>query len=149
MIALVEKIASGGVTTRQEARQAVAKPKAGRPKNYIFAYRPPTKQFNLKLSFTKTKVQKDEIITAAGQGGQVVADLALHEARELTVSGPLGPTRIEIADGRVRVAADPGPRQYCVRQGWLTHPGEIAVCAPNQVSVQVEGRTRRYDTLGY
>ena len=83
------------------------------------------------------------------QGGQVVADLALHEARELTVSGPLGPTRIEIADGRVRVAADPGPRQYCVRQGWLTHPGEIAVCAPNQVSVQVEGRTRRYDTLGY
>jgi len=64
MVALVEKLASGGITTRQEARQAVAKPKAGRPKNYIFAYRPPTKQFNLKLSFTKTKVQKDEIISA-------------------------------------------------------------------------------------
>ncbi len=64
MTALVEKIASGGATTRQEVRQAVAKPKSGRPKNYIFAYRPPTKQFNLKLSFTKTKVQKDEIISA-------------------------------------------------------------------------------------
>ncbi|MGC4082059.1 MAG: ParB/RepB/Spo0J family partition protein [Vicinamibacterales bacterium] len=64
MTALIEKIASGGVTTRQEARQAAAKPKAGRPKHFTFAYRPPTKQFNLKLSFAKSKVQKDEIITA-------------------------------------------------------------------------------------
>lgn len=64
MTALVEKIASGGISTRQEARQVVTRPKAGRPKNYTFAYRPPTKQFNLKLHFTKSKVQKDEIIGA-------------------------------------------------------------------------------------
>jgi len=64
MTALVERIASGGVATRQEVRQATAKPKAGRPKNFTFAYRPPTKQFNLKLSFAKSKVQKDEIISA-------------------------------------------------------------------------------------
>ncbi len=64
MTGLVERIASGGVSTRQEARQATARPKAGRPKNYTFAYRPPTKHFNLKLSFAKSKVQKDEIISA-------------------------------------------------------------------------------------
>jgi len=64
MTALVEQIASGGISTRQEARQAAAKPKAGRPKHFTFAYRPPTKQFNLKLSFAKSKVQKDEIISA-------------------------------------------------------------------------------------
>jgi hypothetical protein len=63
MTALVEKIASGGAT-RQEVRQATAKPKPGRPKNFTFAYRPPTKLFNLKLSFPKSKVQKDEIIGA-------------------------------------------------------------------------------------
>mgnify|MGYP003340420058 CR=1 FL=1 len=64
MTALIEKLASGGVTTRADARKAVAKPKAGRPKQFTFAYRPPTKLFNLKLSFAKTKVQKDEIISA-------------------------------------------------------------------------------------
>jgi ParB family transcriptional regulator, chromosome partitioning protein len=64
MTALVEKIASGGGATRQEVRQATAKPKPGRPKNFTFAYRPPTKLFNLKLSFPKSKVQKDEIIGA-------------------------------------------------------------------------------------
>ena len=65
MAALVEKITSaGGGVTRQELRQAAAKPKAGRPRNFTFAYRPPTKFFNLKMSFNKSQVQKDEIITA-------------------------------------------------------------------------------------
>jgi len=64
MTALIEKIAGGGGATRQQLREASAKPKAGRPKHFTFAYRPPTKQFNLKLSFAKSKVQKDEIISA-------------------------------------------------------------------------------------
>src|SRR5205085_12455076 len=64
MTALVEKIASEGGATRQRLREAVAKPKAGRPKHYVFAFRPPTKQFNLKLSFNKSRVNRDEIIDA-------------------------------------------------------------------------------------
>jgi ParB family transcriptional regulator, chromosome partitioning protein len=65
MTALIERIASqGGTATRQQLRDAVAKPKAGRPKHYVFAYRPPTKAFNLKLSFTKSRATRDEIIDA-------------------------------------------------------------------------------------
>jgi len=65
MTALVEKIASGGTgATRQQLRDAVAKPKAGRPKHYIFAYRPPTKAFNLKISFAKSRASRDEVIDA-------------------------------------------------------------------------------------
>jgi ParB family chromosome partitioning protein len=65
MTALVEKIASqGGGATRQQLREAAAKPKAGRPKHYVFAYRPPTKAFNLKLNFAKSRVSKDEVIDA-------------------------------------------------------------------------------------
>jgi ParB family chromosome partitioning protein len=64
MTALVEKIASQGGATREEVRRTTSKPKAGRPKHFTFAYRPPTRQFNLKLSFTKSRVHKDEIIGA-------------------------------------------------------------------------------------
>jgi ParB family chromosome partitioning protein len=64
MTALVEKIASQGGATRQQVREATAKPKAGRPKHYVFAFRPPTKLFNLKLSFAKARVNRDEIIDA-------------------------------------------------------------------------------------
>jgi ParB family transcriptional regulator, chromosome partitioning protein len=64
MTALVEKIASQGGATRQQLREASAKPKSGRPKNYVFAFRPQSKAFNLKLSFTKSRVSKDEVIDA-------------------------------------------------------------------------------------
>jgi ParB family chromosome partitioning protein len=64
MTALVEKIAGGGSATRQKLRDAVAKPKAGRPKHYVFAYRPPTKAFNLKISFSKSRASRDEVIDA-------------------------------------------------------------------------------------
>jgi ParB family chromosome partitioning protein len=65
MTALIEKVAAQGGTTRQELREA-AKPKAvaGRPKHFVFAFRPPTKAFNLKLSFPKSRVNRDEIIDA-------------------------------------------------------------------------------------
>ena len=64
MTALVEKMASQGSVTRQQLREAVAKPKAGRPKHYVFAYRPTTKAFSFKLSFTKSRATRDEVIDA-------------------------------------------------------------------------------------
>ena len=64
MTALVEKIASQGGATRQQLRDAAARPKSGRPKHYVFAFRPPTKAFNLKLSFNKSRATRDEIIDA-------------------------------------------------------------------------------------
>ena len=57
------RAASGGAT-REEVRQAVARPRQGRPKHFTFAYRPPTKLFNLKLSFNKARASRDEIIDA-------------------------------------------------------------------------------------
>ena len=64
MTALIEKMASQGGATRQQLRDASAKPKAGRPKHYVFAYRPPTKAFNLKISFAKSRASRDEVIDA-------------------------------------------------------------------------------------
>lgn len=81
--------------------------------------------------------------------GEVVAELDLSRKRTLEVAGALGTTVIAVEPGRARVAADPGPRQYCVRQGWLKRPGEIAICAPNRVSLQIAGRNHGFDSLAY
>jgi ParB family chromosome partitioning protein len=64
MTALVEKIASQGGATRAEVRQDLAKPKPGRPKAYVFSYRPENKAFNLKLKFRKGNVPRAEVIEA-------------------------------------------------------------------------------------
>jgi hypothetical protein len=82
-------------------------------------------------------------------GDAVFATLSLAQKRILDVPGPLGISRVEIDQGRVRVASDPGRHQYCVKQGWLTRVGEVAMCLPNQVSVELLGEGKAYDSLNY
>ncbi|MEI7432214.1 MAG: NusG domain II-containing protein [Betaproteobacteria bacterium] len=81
--------------------------------------------------------------------GEVFGEFDLSRNRQIDVPGPLGITRVTIHNRRVRVISDPGPHQYCVRQGWLQNAGEIAICAPNQISVQVIGAKEAYDSLSY
>lgn len=82
-------------------------------------------------------------------GGRVFAEVDLNAPRIVDVPGPIGTTRIEVQPGRARVASDPGPRQYCVRQGWLNSAGAVAICAPNEVSLSLSGRNADYDSLNY
>ena len=65
MLALVEKMASQGPVTRQGVRTETAKPKAaGKPRSFVFTFKPPTKSFQLRMSFKKGRVDKSEIIEA-------------------------------------------------------------------------------------
>ncbi len=82
-------------------------------------------------------------------GGRIVAETDLSRNRDFEIRGPLGTTLITVNNHRVRIARDPSPRQHCVRQGWLTRAGEAALCLPNQVSVELLGATRPYDSLSY
>jgi len=64
MVALIEKLGRDGAITREAARKETAKPKPGRPKAYFFSYKAPTKTFKLQLRFTKSRVDRDEVIAA-------------------------------------------------------------------------------------
>lgn len=81
--------------------------------------------------------------------GVLVAAYPLNDDRTVTVAGALGPTVIRIESGRARVVSDPGPRQYCVKQGWLSRPGEMALCAPNHVSLSLTGGQPTYESMAY
>ena len=83
------------------------------------------------------------------QNGRIFAELNLSRDRRIDVPGPLGFTAILVEKKRARVVSDPGMHQYCVRQGWLERTGEIAICAPNEVSLQIAGRKESYDSLSY
>ena len=64
MLALVEKLVAQGAVTRQDARAETQQAKSGRTKPFVFAFKAPTKTFRLRMSFTKSKVEKAEIIEA-------------------------------------------------------------------------------------
>ena len=82
-------------------------------------------------------------------GGNIFREVSLSRNQVVEVPGPLGVSRITVRNHRVRVASDPSPRQYCVHQGWLKQAGEIAICLPNQVSVELGGGNKTYDSLNY
>jgi len=64
MLALVEKMVARGGVTRRDVRAETAKGNAGRARPFVFAFRAPTKAFRLRMSFSKSRVEKGEIIEA-------------------------------------------------------------------------------------
>ena len=82
-------------------------------------------------------------------GGKVFSEVPLARDQQIEVPGPLGTSIITIEKRKARISSDPSPRQYCVRQGWLQQAGEIAICLPNEVSVELTGSAKKYDSLNY
>jgi ParB family transcriptional regulator, chromosome partitioning protein len=66
MIALVERLQRGGDATRAAARaeREVTRTRPGRPKAFIFKYRPQEKLFKLTLQFRKSEVTREEVVAA-------------------------------------------------------------------------------------
>ncbi|WP_347489894.1 NusG domain II-containing protein [Desulfoscipio sp. XC116] len=59
---------------------------------------------------------------------------------------------VEIKDGRVRIKEADCPNKLCVKAGWLTKPGQMAVCMPNRLRVVIEGvkeDVKQPDTISF
>ena len=82
-------------------------------------------------------------------GDKIYATYSLNQQREIHVHGKLGDAVISISQGKARFAKSPCNTQYCVHQGWLTHAGQAAICLPNQISLELLGDTKPYDSLNY
>jgi hypothetical protein len=82
-------------------------------------------------------------------GGKIFREAPLSLDQQIEVPGRLGISVVSIKQHKARIASDPSPRQYCVRQGWLQQAGEIALCLPNQVSIELVGSGKKYDSLSY
>jgi len=82
-------------------------------------------------------------------GNKIYATYSLNQQREVYIRGKLGDAIISIARGKARFSKSPCHTQYCVHQGWLTHAGQTAICLPNQISLELLGEVKPYDSLNY
>jgi hypothetical protein len=81
--------------------------------------------------------------------GKRWARLDLFQNQDLEVPGPLGHSHIQVRNGQVRFVASPCPNKLCVHTGWLSQGGEVAICLPNKVSLQILGSDPRFDTINF
>jgi hypothetical protein len=82
-------------------------------------------------------------------GDKIYATYSLNQQREIHVHGKLGDAVISISQGKARFAKSPCTSQYCVHQGWLTRAGQVAICLPNHISLELVGEAKPYDSLNY
>ena len=82
-------------------------------------------------------------------GDKVHSTYDLNQHRDIKVQGAMGDAVIHIGQGKVRFSRSPCHNQYCVHQGWLTRSGQVAICLPNQISLELIGEQKPYDSLNY
>jgi len=74
---------------------------------------------------------------------------ALSPERTLHIRGPLGDSIIKTGNGQARFISSPCIGQVCVHTGWLKTAGEMAVCLPNRISLQLLGKHPRFDAINF
>ena len=80
---------------------------------------------------------------------KIVGTYDLNQTRELHIHGAIGDAIIRIEQGKVRFVQSPCNNKYCIHQGWLGRAGQVAICLPNQISLQLLGAKSPYDSLNY
>ena len=82
-------------------------------------------------------------------GDQIVGVYDLNQLRSLSFRGPLGISEVVIQQGKARFKHSPCSNQYCVHQGWLSKAGQVSICLPNHISLELLGAQKPYDSLNY
>ncbi len=68
--------------------------------------------------------------------------LPLNADRSLSVKGDSGGLVLQIRDGMVWVSHSQCPHKICMRMGKISHPGQLIVCVPNRIVIQIVGREK-------
>lgn len=71
--------------------------------------------------------------------GSPIMTLDLRQDGAYPIEANGGHMVVEVADGAVRVRESDCPDQVCVLTGWVREPGDLVVCVPYRVVVQVQG----------
>ncbi|ACT49168.1 NusG domain II-containing protein [Methylotenera mobilis] len=82
-------------------------------------------------------------------GDRIYGTYSLNQQRDIHVQGAMGAATVSILHGKARFSQSPCHNQYCVHQGWLSRAGQAAICLPNQLSLELIGETKPYDSLNY
>lgn len=81
------------------------------------------------------------------QGDRVIKTIDLNEVEapeKLVITGDYTET-VLIEKGRIRFLEADCPDQVCVKTGWLSKNGDMAVCLPNRAMIKIEGQSADVD----
>ncbi len=100
----------------------------------------------LGLYIKKDTAGKTAVIT---QNNVILKRIRLDQLTERFTMDYAGqyPGTLEAENGSIRFSYAECPDQVCVHTGWISRPGQIAVCLPAGVIIKIEGESDDMDIL--
>lgn len=83
----------------------------------------------------------NSLIAVVTREGKQIAEIDLNKVQEtqyVKIEDGIKLT-IEAEKGRIRVLDADCPDKICVKYGWLTKPGDQAICLPSKTIVKIKG----------
>lgn len=93
--------------------------------------------------FIQQSPKESQFVAIVKINGEVVDELPLQkgEKQEITYHPNPGQYNIvEVKDQAIRVREDNSPDQIAVNTGWISKEGEILVCLPHQLVIEIQQR---------
>lgn len=99
--------------------------------------------------FDGSNKPSDGLIAVITRDGKSIREIDLNKLQEpqtITLEDGIKVT-ILAEKGRIRVLDADCPDKICVKAGWLTKPGDRAVCLPSKTIVRIEGEGKMVGLL--
>lgn len=104
----------------------------------------------LKISSNKNYDEKHVHISVDGKLVKTIPLDDTSKSEEFTVETDLGVNIIKVANGMVAIVEANCPDELCVKDGAISNPGEMVVCLPHKVVVEIKGYSKdEVDELSY
>ena len=90
----------------------------------------------------------DEKYISVQVDGKEIKRIIFHKkiiGKTIPIETEFGYNLIEIGDGKVRVIEASCPDQLDVKQGYISKIGEIIVCLPNRLVIEIKGLDNERD----
>ncbi|MCM0648475.1 NusG domain II-containing protein [Clostridium swellfunianum] len=83
--------------------------------------------------------------------GKLFKRLPLDNSRneKIQIETDLGSNIVEITNGKVRISDADCPDKICIQDGSISKPGDILVCLPHKVVVNIKGQNSETDALSF
>jgi hypothetical protein len=83
--------------------------------------------------------------------GKLYKRLPLDNSRNerIQIETDLGKNTVEITNGKVKILDADCKDQICIKDGSISKPGDMLVCLPHKVVVQIKGQNTEMDDVSF
>lgn len=94
-------------------------------------------------TFLLSRRHYDEKYVVISVDGKLYRELPLDKNTEtINIKSSKGTNVVQITGGKVRILEADCPDKICIKDGSISEPGQMLVCLPNKVVVQVKGQKK-------